>query len=339
MHTTKPIGNASRTPATPRSVFITGASGFIGRALGERYRTLGCDVRGMDLRADASNNVVAGDLRDPKAWSAHAKGCDLFVHTAAVVSNVADWDDYRRTTVQGVRDAMNAAITGGASRFVHYSSVAALGWEFTPNADETHPVVIGPHYRYGVAKGASEHTVMQAHLSGELQCTIVRPVDVYGPGSRAWISEPLKLCRAGVMMLPAGGQGLFSPIYIDDVLDGTMLAAGLEAGCGQIFHLGGGYEVSCLEFFNHHWRWAGRKGSVRCVSNDTALALTGALARINRWLGRVDEASPDSMRMMMRTGGYSIAKAQRVLGYQPKVDFHTGMQRSEAWLRSIGELK
>ncbi len=50
----------------PASVFITGASGFIGRALGDRYRALGVEVRGMDLRADPKNNVVAGDLTKPE---------------------------------------------------------------------------------------------------------------------------------------------------------------------------------------------------------------------------------------------------------------------------------
>ncbi|MDE2368792.1 MAG: NAD(P)-dependent oxidoreductase [Burkholderiales bacterium] len=334
-----PIGRDGQQPAIPRSVFITGASGFIGRALAQRYRALGCEVRGMDLRADAQAGVVAGNLTEPRGWADHARGCDLFVNTAAVVSMAADWDDYRNVSVRGARHALDAAVAAGAKRFLHYSSVAALGWQFEPGADEGHPVVVGPDFRYGVAKGASEHAVLQAHAAGEIDCTVVRPGDVYGPGSRAWLVEPLRLCRNGTMTLPAHGEGVFSPVYIDDLLDGTMLAAGVDAGRGQIFHIAGGFETSCREYFGHHWRWSGRRGKLRCVSTTTAVRMTALAQRVNRWLGRRDEACPDSMYLLARRGGYSIAKARRLLGYEPKIDYAQGMALSEAWLREIGELK
>ena len=192
----------------PRSVFITGASGFIGRGLGARYRALGAEVRGMDLHADETNGIVAGDLANPQSWATHALGCDLFINTAAVVSTNAPWQVYRDVSVRGVRGALDVAIASGASRFLHYSSAAALGWDYEGDVDEKEPVVIGEQYRYGVAKGASEHVVLAAHAAGEMNCTIVRPADVYGPGSRTWLIVPLEMCRKGVMTLPANGEGL-----------------------------------------------------------------------------------------------------------------------------------
>ena len=334
-----PTGSDGQRPEIPRAVFITGASGFIGRALGDRYRALGAEVRGMDLKADAKSNVVAGDLASPSGWANHAKGCDLFINTAAVVSLNAPWDLYRNVSVRGARTAVDVAIAGGAKRYLHYSSVAALGWNFEGEADEKRPVVIGEEYRYGVAKGASEHAVISAHAAGEIHCTIVRPGDVYGPGSRAWLVVPLQMCRAGMMTLPANGNGIFSPVYIDDLLDGTMLAAGLDAGRGNIFHIAGGLTLTCREFFSNHHRWSGRRGELRCVSTGFAVRLTGAIERFNRMIGRQDETGPDAMYMFARKGGYSIAKARRLLGYEPKVDFATGIKRSEEWLRAIGEIK
>lgn len=292
----------------------------------------------MDLRPDERNGVVAGDLANPRGWADHARGCDLFINTAAIVSLNAQWDQYRNVSIRGARCALEAAIAGGARRFVHYSSIAALGWEFEGEIDERWPVAVGPDYRYGVAKGASEHAVLTAHAAGEIDCTIVRPGDAYGPGSRAWIVVPLQLCRAGMMVLPAGGTGRFSPVYIDDLLDGTMLAAGIEAAKGHIFHIAGGITVSCREFFTHHWRWAGRTGEPRCISTGMAVRLAAALQLVNRMLGRQDETSPDAMYMFARKGGYSIEKARRLLGYEPKVSLAAGLQRSEAWLREIGEL-
>ncbi|MDO9452060.1 MAG: NAD-dependent epimerase/dehydratase family protein [Stagnimonas sp.] len=333
-----PLGAGGQRPRVPKSVFITGANGFIGRALMSRYRALGCEVRGVDLKADADWNVVAGNLTNPSSWSAHAAGCELFINTAAVVSLAAQWQLYRDVSVQGVRHALDVAVAGGAKRFLHYSSIAALGWDYPDGADEKTPVVIGEQYRYGVAKGASEHVVLAAHAAGEIECTIVRPGDVYGPGSRAWLIEPLNMAKAGMLILPNGGRGVFTPVYIDDVLDGTMLAAGLPQGSGNIFILTAGTATSCREFFSTHWRWAGRKGAPRSLPLSAAVALTTGIWKLNQAISRHDEVTPDTMYMFARKGNISIAKARAHLGYQPKVDLAEGLRRSEAWLREVGEI-
>lgn len=335
---TMPIGSAGQTPDVPRSVFITGASGFIGRALANRYRALGAEVRGMDLQADPASNVVAGNLTQPAAWSGHAKGCELFINTAAVVSLAAPWKLYRDVSVQGVRNCLDAAVAGGAKRFVQFSSIAALGWDHPNDADEHCPVVIGKQYRYGVAKGASEHLVLAAHAAGEIDCTVIRPGDVYGPGSRAWLSEPLKMAKAGALILPNGGSGVFTPVYVDDLLDGVMLAAGLAQGAGQIFHLCGDGPATCKSFFSNHWRWAGRSGSPRCLPLSAAVALTRVIWGVNKLLQTTNEVTPDAMYMLARKGNISSAKAQRLLGYLPKVDLAEGVRRSEAWLRETGQI-
>jgi nucleoside-diphosphate-sugar epimerase len=337
-HLLMPVGAEGQVPEVPRSVFITGASGFIGQALAKRYRALGAEVRGMDLRADPANGIVAGNLTFPQEWAEHARGCELFINTAAVVSLAASWKQYREVSVRGVRNCLDVAINGGARRFVQFSSIAALGWQYAEQADERSDVVIGDHYRYGVAKGASEHVVLAAHAAGEIDCTVVRPGDVYGPGSRAWLSEPLKMAKAGALILPNGGKGRWTPVYIDDLLDGVMLAAGLAQASGQIFHFSSIESVSCREFFSHHWRWAGRSGSPRSLPLGVALALTRGIWNINRLLRRSDEVTPDTMYMFSRTGGISIAKARRVLGYSPKVSLDEGLRRSEAWLREVGQL-
>lgn len=334
---TMPEGTGGQTPTIPKSVFITGANGFIGGALLERYKALGCDVHGMDMQADPDRNVVAGNLVEPEGWAAHAKGCELFINTASVVSLAADWKAYRDISVAGARHALDVAVAGGASRFVQFSSIAAMGYDYPPGADETWPVIIGSDYRYGVGKGASEHAVLAAHAAGEIPCTIIRPGDVYGPGSRAWLLEPLKMARAGQLILPSKGNGVFTPVYVDDLLDGVMLAAGLPEGSGQIFILWGGEAVSCKDFFSHHWQWAGRKGSPPAIPLAAALALTGGIWRLNRTIKRNDEVTPDTMLMFSRKGGFSQAKAERLLGYKPKVGLQEGLQRSEAWLKEQGE--
>lgn len=334
-----PIGLGGKTPEIPRSVFITGANGFIGKALLNRYRALGVQVRGMDLIADPTNNVVAGDLTQPQLWAEHANGCELFINTAAVVSLAAPWRLYREVSVQGVRNCLKVAIDSGAKRFVHISSIAALGWTYPNLADESSDVVIGEQYRYGVAKGASEHAVLASHASGEIDCTVVRPGDVYGPGSRAWLIEPLKMAKAGALILPNGGNGVFTPVYVDDLLDGIMLAAGLSQARGHIFHLSSATPTTCKAFFSNHWRWAGRNGTPRTLPLPMAVALTYLIWRLSKIFKINSEATPDAMYMLARTGDISIVKARRLLGYEPKVSLEEGLRRSEDWLRINGQIE
>ena len=318
----------------PSRVFVTGASGFIGRALMERFSDLGSAVTGVDLSADAARNVVAGDVSAPGDWQHRAKGSELVIHTAAVVSNSAAAELYRRVSVGSVRHVVDAAIAAGASRLTHLSSVAAYGLDFDTTRDETSDISVLSGYPYCDAKAASEHAVLAAHAAGEVACTVVRPGDVYGPGSRPWVLIPLEMMRTRQFLLPARGRGVFSPAYIDNLLDGIVTASLSDQGSGQIFNITDGLDVSCAEFFGYHHRWLGRRGAP--PSLPTPLARTTAAAGgfiLGRLLRRDTEISPGSMAMLSRTAGYSIAKATKVLGYTPSVSLPEGMDKTERWLR------
>ena len=79
-------------PPIPGKVFITGAKGFIGRAIAVRLRELGAEVGGVDLAEDAANGILAGTTTDPGPWADALGGIDTVIHTAAVVSNAAPLD-------------------------------------------------------------------------------------------------------------------------------------------------------------------------------------------------------------------------------------------------------
>ena len=111
-------------------------------------------------------------------------GCEMVIHTAAVVSNAASREVAWRINVAGTRHALDAAVGAGARRFVHFSSVRAFGdVDFPDGVDERWPVRPDGN-TYVDTKIASEQVVLQAHAAGEIECTVIRPGDVYGPGSR-----------------------------------------------------------------------------------------------------------------------------------------------------------
>jgi nucleoside-diphosphate-sugar epimerase len=321
----------------PKRVFITGANGFIGRALARRYRDYGAEVCGVDMSADPAWNVVAGDVREVDRWRRHLDGADLVIHTAAVVSMVAPMRAAWEVNCHGTRRLLTACREGGTARFVQLSSVAAFGFDFPDGVDESWPLITNGN-SYTDTKITGEHTVLAAHAGGELDCTIIRPGDVYGPASRAWVVVPVQMMKSRQFILPDRGRGIFSPIYIDDLVDGLVLAAGLQQGAGQVFTLAHGTGVTCAEFFGHHWRWLGRKGSIPSLPRSVAIGLAEAGATLARLAGKSSEMGRGTIGLLSRHGTYRIEKARRLLGFEPKVDLAEGMRRSEAWVRSTGLL-
>jgi nucleoside-diphosphate-sugar epimerase len=319
----------------PRRVFITGANGFIGRALAQRYRSYGVEVRGVDLAADPRWNVVAGNICKVDDWRAHLQGADAVIHTAAVVSMVAPMRTAWEVNCRGTRQLLTACRELGITRFIQLSSVAAYGFDFPDGVDETWPLLTNGN-SYTDTKITGEHLVLAAHAAGELDCTIIRPGDVYGPAARAWVVAPLEAMKSRQFLLPDAGRGIFSPIYIDDLVDGVVLAAGSGAGAGQVFNITHGIGVSCADFFGYHWRWLGRRGSIPSLPTRVAMSVAEVATRLARWTGRRSELGRGTIGLLSRPGTYSIEKARRLLGFEPRIDLAAGMQRAETWARAQG---
>ncbi len=315
-------------------VFITGASGFIGRRLAEEWRSRGAEVVGIDRVADPQHGVIVGDVSKPGDWQSAARGCDIVVHTAALVGMPSDESGFWEVNVRGTRLALDAAVEAGA-RLVHLSSIVTFGLDFPDGVDERWPV-----HPTGVAyvdtKIASEQVVLQAHASGEAAVTVVRPGDIYGPASRPWTVMPVELIKARRFALPAGGRGIHSPVYVDDLVAGIIAAAESDAAAGQVITLSSGIGVETRTFFGHYARMLGRRG-VPAVPMRVALVGAAAQSAVARLRGKVNEVTPDGVRYLgLRRGTYGITKARELLGWSPAVGLDEGMARTEAWLRAEG---
>ena len=319
---------------TPRSVFVTGALGFIGRAIADRYRADGAEVRGVDVRADPAGGVVADDIARPGPWQEHTAGCDLVVHTAWLVSNLAGRAQAWEVNVHGTRHVLDAAVAGGATRFVHFSSAAVYGHVRPDPVDERHPVR-PTGATYSDTKIAAEQVVLQAHAAREVVATILRPGDVYGPGSRPWTILPVEMLRRHQVLLPAWGRGTFNPVFVDDLVDAVLLAADADDAAGEVFNVTGDTPVDTREFFGHYSRMLGL-APPPVASTTVAIAAAEVLGRASRAIGRPSEASAPTVRMLAAHGVVSIEKARSVLGFEPRVALDEGMGRTEDWLRAEG---
>jgi 2-alkyl-3-oxoalkanoate reductase len=309
---------------------VTGAAGMIGAAVAARYRDRGDRVTGVDVRSIDLPGItpVVADLRTADTLQAVFDGADLVVHAAAIVAESGDREQFDAVNVRGTRAVVGAAAAAAVARVVHLSSIVVYGGCFTPGAmlDEDAPVVPtgGP---YTDTKIAGEHAALQVAATTGVPLTIVRPGDVYGPRSYPWVIRPIELLRRGLFVLVDGGRWPVSPVHVDDVVDGILLAADTPAAAGRVYNLAGG-QVPCATFFGHHARFVGV--APRSLPRAAVKAAASTAAFGSRAIGREAPFGPEVVEFVTHPGGYATVRARTELGWAPKVQLGEGLARSFA---------
>lgn len=321
-------------------VLITGVGGFIASHLAERLLQEGVPVRGTARRPDtlrwlaaAGVEVVPADLLDGASMARAAEGCRAVVHAAAwtggpELTAEQGW----RTNVDGTLNVLAAARTAGVERFIYLSSVAVYGLNRAPMVDETaFTPPVGQ--LYPDSKIVAETAVRAAGLPW----VIVRPSATYGPRGSAWTVGPILQIKAGTLVLLGRDAGLVTPGYIANVVDGLLLTLFHPAAPGEVFNLCDDRAVTYRQFYLAYAAMLGRAHLPTVPGWLALLARTPPAALLRRLLKR-PSIGPWSLHFRRNPSQFSIAKAQRLLGYVPRVDFAEGMRRTETWLRNEGYL-
>ncbi|MBM3987782.1 MAG: NAD-dependent epimerase/dehydratase family protein [Planctomycetes bacterium] len=251
-----------------RKIFMTGATGIVGRALLQRLagdkRSAGRNMpavtvlsRSVSAFPESAIRAVHGRIAEPEAWLPELEGCTEFVHMAALTGK-ARARDFERVNVEGTRSVLEACKRVGVRRFLFVSSIAAN----YPEHDA---------YPYGRSKLEAEALV---RASG-LEWAIVRPTIVMSRRAKVWHSLE-SLASLPLVPLFGGGGARIQPIHADD------LALGLEAWLqdptldrGE-YDLGGPEVLTFREFLGRIQRR--KRGSARFLP----LPGKGAIAILER---------------------------------------------------------
>ena len=324
-------------------VALTGASGYTGGRLLEALLARGDEVavlvrpRSLSNRAKSpATTVVEGVLGDAAAAARLVAGADAVIHVAAVYRTAGHPDSYyREVNVVGTERLLEAAARTGVRRFVHTSTVGVHGHVERPPADESAPFAPGDIYQ--ATKAEAERLALDFHRRRGVPVAVVRPGAIYGPGE----TRLLKLFRAiarGRYAIVGTGRTFYHPVFIDDLVDGFLLALDRPEAVGESFlvcgpsyvaqtdlaalvakHTGG--RVLPFRIPARPIQWAGDLVEAICVP----LGIEPPLHR-----RRVD--------FWTKSRGFTIEKARRLLGYAPKVDLDEGIARTAAWYRKAGWL-
>jgi nucleoside-diphosphate-sugar epimerase len=324
-------------------VALTGASGYTGGRLLEALRARGDEVAVLvrpqsvsgRLRSLASR-VVEGTLGDAAAACRLVDGVDAVLHVAAVYRTAGHKDAYyREVNVVGTGTLLEAAARQGVRRFVHTSTVGVHGHVERPPADETAPFAPGDIYQ--ATKAEAERLALDFHRKRGVPVAVVRPGAIYGPGETRF----LKLFRAiarGRYAIVGSGRTLYHPVFIDDLVDGFLLALERPEAVGESFLVCGPSYVSQLELAALIARHTGGRVLPFRIPARPVQWAGGLVEAICVPLGLDPPLHRRRVDFWTKSRAFTIEKARRLLGYAPKVDVDQGIARTAAWYREAGWL-
>ncbi|HUE84629.1 MAG TPA: NAD-dependent epimerase/dehydratase family protein [Vicinamibacterales bacterium] len=335
---TKGIGVIRRHAVLMKRVLVTGASGFIGRALVDELSNQRFDVRAMVHRQLAAGfapevDVVRADVRDSAAMDLVTRERDTVVHLAARVHDRAAGDaDFEDVNVRGTVNLLEAALRNGVERLVMLSSVAVFGPTISSCIDESQAP--RPASAYARSKLAAEDLLMRAAASGDLHAAAVRAPTVYGPGHKGKIHQMMTTIDRGLFPPVADTHNRRSLAHVDNVVSAVLLAAQHPRANGARYVVTDAAPYSTRYLYETLCRGLGRRvPSWRLPLWPARVAGYGGdlVGRISGRRAPFDSADVESL---FGSAWYSSTRITRELGYSPVISFETGLAALIAWFRA-----
>jgi nucleoside-diphosphate-sugar epimerase len=324
-------------------VLVTGGTGFIGSHLMEKLVQKGHHV--SCVAKDRMNSVflesldvevVLGDLNNGMDLDSMLESAECIYHLAGAVRARSSKDFYEGNYLM-TKNFINicARSCKRLKRFVYVSSLAAAGPSVdgrpVKEEDPFHPVS-----HYGRSKMLAELEVL--HYSDRMPISIVRPSGVYGPRDREMLQYFLMI-KKNLQLLIGFGRKWLNLTYVDDIVNGLLLAGEHPKAEGETFFIGNERSYPVEEIGN----------TIACLMNCKPIRIhmphlaafsIGIIAEsIGKLTRRQIFFNFQKAKESVQTGWIiSVDKARSKLGYRPRVSITEGMKRTYEWYRENGWL-
>ncbi|MCW8996675.1 MAG: NAD-dependent epimerase/dehydratase family protein [Psychromonas sp.] len=333
-----------------KRVFVTGAGGFLGKALCSHLRAANIDVIGF-ARGDYPElermgiKLFKGDIADKQALLKAMQSCDLVFHVASKAGIWGDKKSYFSTNVSGTENIISACQTLNIESLVYTStpSVTFAGKDEN-GIDESYPYAQQFLNFYGQSKAVAEQAVLQANalpLNNQtpLKTVALRPHLIWGPGDPHLVPRVLQRAEAGKLKLIGKEDKLVDTIYIDNAVYAHLLAA-LELNdpasvcAGKAYFLSNDQPILMAEMLNKILACKGLKPVSKRVPASVAYMAGTILEWLYRALRKKDEPIMTRFvaRQLSSSHYFNVSAAKTELNYQPLVNIEQGMQKLKASL-------
>jgi len=322
---------------------ITGATGFLGPYLLERLVSEGhscrCLVRpGSEIKIThhPAVEIVNGDVTKPETLTGIGKDMDYLLHLATLghMSNFTVTEKMFETiNVSGTRNIMAEALRAGIKKIVHCSSVAAMG--ICDDLPATEESVCNPHHAYGRSKLKAEKLVKTLVAEKKLSAAIVRFSMVYGPGDPRDILKLTRMAKRGTFPQIGNKPKLTPLIHAEDAVSGLLLAAD-HGRPGEIYLLTNKNSEPFDQIRKIIKKTLGSRRPTIYIPEFAALALATMIEKIFTLVGKTPPVARKNIESTLADRVFSIAKAQKELGFEPRIDPAKGLKETVIWYKEKG---
>jgi nucleoside-diphosphate-sugar epimerase len=307
-------------------ILVTGATGFVGRAVTAHLASAGAPTRAAVRSPSAAlppgvERQVVGDLDAAADWRPALRGVATVVHCAARVHVMRETaagplTEFRRVNVEGTLALARQAAAAGVRRFVFLSSIKVNGEATRPGQPFTALDAPAPADPYGISKREAEDGLMALSRETGLEMAIIRPVLVYGPGVKGNFRSLIRWLDRGVP-LPLGGiHNKRSLVALDNLVDLVATCTRHPAAAGGTFLVSDGEDLSTTELLRRTAAALGKRPRLLPVS-------AGMLSAGAALLGRGEMA-----QRLVGSLQVDITATRRTLGWAPVVSVDEALRRT-----------
>jgi len=299
-----------------KTALVTGASGFIGRALLKHLHESGYAIKVLSRQSQAqfegneSLQVYLGSLADVEVLERACTGVDIVFHLAAFTHvNHADRATVFHTNVDGTELLLAVAARQRVRRIVYFSSSLA-------DVSEGRPVTV-----YGESKRAAEKLLLEAAQRGDIEVCCLRPVNVYGPGMKGNLASMIRMIGRGIFPPLPKLSNRLSLVGVDDLCKAALLAAEMAVANGKIYPVTDGVSYSMNQLEKGIRNALGQTQPRWSVPLWLLYAAAFKMELLSRVLRLENAPGLRSYRALTSENIFSNEKISHELGYTPSASF------------------
>ena len=322
---------AEPAPVRQPRILVTGANGFLGRALVRRLREAGEPVRLLVRRPLATPpaddlHMVYGDLGNPAVAERAVEGMEIVFHLGAAMKGGPF--EFQSGTIWGTRNIVEACERHGVRKLVYVSSMSVLdhaGHESGVPVNEASPYE--PHAArrglYSQTKLEAERTVLDAAAEGRVHAVILRPGQIFGPGAEQ-VPPGGTISLGGRWLVVGRGTHHVPFVYVENVVDALLQAAQSDLPNGAVFQLVDREGIRQKDYIE----WVRRAGREVRVSYVPAWLLSAAgwgVELLGKILKRAVPLTPYRVRSITPLWPCDCAAAYSQLGWKPQYTIQEGL--------------
>ena len=313
------------------NVFITGATGFIGRSvvrqlLEHHHHATLLLLPGEYSPFKADVRIVRGDITQAESLENLMADQEAVIHMAGT-SGYRCWRDCRAINRRGTHNVVNEAVRSRVRRFIHVSSVSVYGRLSRVTLTEDYPYrKIGDPF--GDTKIDAEQIIRRAAAKHKLELTIIRPTMVYGKDDNRFIPFLIRNLKKRDCCMIGSGNHSVDLIHISDVSDMIMRVLEDRHAIGSIYNLTHRENPTWKEMLEVIVRELNTAMPRRKIPYPLAIALAGFMEAASKFTGRPPRMTRHMVRSIGRQYHYSTERAEKDLGFVARVDPIDGMRDS-----------